>query len=752
MQPKQLPGFTYRSQTQDPYAAFALALQQQRMAQQPQQPQRKGGISGFITNVAKDIAHPVGYLLDPVRNGIAGSVAQLTGNREALRNVDKRSSKNLGLGEDNKNLTGALKSLAGNTAQLGLTFAAPEMKGIANGAKAGAAFSGATALRDNKSLDDALKQIAIGGATGGVLGGATSLFSKGVGPSSLTQKFGQKLEDTGGKLMNSQTNLTRAQMRQIGADAPALFNTMNKKYGLSTLEDIANVSKNVTGKDGVYANGVKGALMDSPGINVSGNEMKDLLSKLLDKHAPLVDTPTRTKLNKQLSNAVQSMYAEQPLNPLANPGAVYDVANSFKANAHDLLGKATTTSSDRQLATVYTNMAKTLEGKLYAEPGVAKALPLVKRDMVNQYTQLAGATSGVESKAYAKLAQEVNGVKNIQQLRSLQQPWVLGAKLEQGTALSSGNAAAQLAGGGGPLKRAGNAIADSLTVPAGRMASNVGNRLAGGAEASTGGLSGALGKLTNSPLSAPIMGNAVATGAGQLTNPLPTQKSQQQQQDQQLMEIYQQLSGGKTPMGAQGGQDPMGQMSGQPQMQPQQPTYTLQQAQEDIAKYPKDQAKIIAYYNFVQDANKPGKTDSPYGKPTAQQYALASRGMGSLQNLVGLIQSDPSQVGKTNAPGQGLPGIGGLIQQAYGTSKYKAVANNIATSLLYLSTGAQANASEIQNFNKNYMPQTGDNQATIQQKLQILQQAFAPFLQGGSDTSATPDLQSVLTQAQQGGY
>lgn len=295
----------------------------------------------------------------------------------------------------------------------------------------------------------------------------------------LASKGGEKLEQVGGRLMNTQTNLTRAEMRRIGANTPEMFMKMNSKFGLSKLDDIAEVSKNVTGERGVHSEAVRNVLFNGPGIDTA--DLRSSLPSILDSKASLVDTATRKRIQTQLDNSIQSMYADQPLNPLANPGAAFDVAKDFRNQAGLLRRGANPSGPEKQLAKVYDTVAGDLEKKLYSQPGVAEALPLVRDNMVKTYNALASQAAGAQSKAYKKLAKEASEIKTVADLRSAQKIWVQASKVDEKTAEAAGNAATKLTGGGGLLSRAGGAILDVASPSVGNVAAKTGRGAQAGA-------------------------------------------------------------------------------------------------------------------------------------------------------------------------------------------------------------------------------------------------------------------------------
>lgn len=135
---------------------------------------------GLLEQAISGITQPFRYFGNAaIVNPTKEIAAQLSGNKTALRNAQRKSSRDLGLGKEN-DLGRALTMLTGNTAQLGLTFAPPARAAtlggrVAAGAKIGAGFGGASSLGRGESVDEALKSALVGGA----LGGAIGTFSRG---------------------------------------------------------------------------------------------------------------------------------------------------------------------------------------------------------------------------------------------------------------------------------------------------------------------------------------------------------------------------------------------------------------------------------------------------------------------------------------------------------------------------------------------------------------------------------------------
>lgn len=393
--------------------------------------------------------------------------------------------------------------------------------------------------------------------------------------SRMAGRAGKSLETTGGKVMNTQTNLTRAEMRRIGVNTPEMFMQMNRKYGLTKLDDVAEVSRNVTGQNGVHSEAVRNVLFNGPGVDTA--DIRGSLPTLLDRKAPLVDGPARKRVQTQVDNAIQSMYADQPLNPLANPGAAFDVAKSFRGQARQLRTGANPSGAEKQLSQVYDELAGSLEKKLYSQPGVEEALPLVRDGMVKTYKQLASQAMGAQRKAYENLAQEASHMKTVGDLRTAQKIWVEASQVDQKTAEAAGNAATKLSGGGGLLSRAGNAALDALSPRIGGAAASAGRAVSG---------TGSLMAGVNNPATRALVGAGVANAVT---------ASPQAQQDDLMTQMN---NADRPPQDQMGGGIPMGQdwtpsITGSSTSREGTPDYYLAGAQRAAAEGDFESAKML---------------------------------------------------------------------------------------------------------------------------------------------------------------
>lgn len=161
----------------------------------------------------------------------------------------------------------------------------------------------------------------------------------------------------------------------------------------------------------------------------------------------------------------------------------------------------------------------------------------------------------------------------------------------------------------------------------------------------------------------------------------------------------------------------------------------------DIQRDPANMAKYIEYYALLQETFAPQAT-SPYsnvGVVSAQNLFQAQTGLQALADLEQLIAQDPNVVSRTATPGRQLPVVGGYIAQAAGTTDYDTLGYNIADAIIRISTGAQANESEIRNLQSQLMPRAGDSPENIRTKLDKIYQRLAPVLElaqgGGAQTN-----------------
>ena len=169
--------------------------------------------------------------------------------------------------------------------------------------------------------------------------------------------------------------------------------------------------------------------------------------------------------------------------------------------------------------------------------------------------------------------------------------------------------------------------------------------------------------------------------------------------------------------------------------------YTKANLLADIQRDPANSQNYIQYYAQLEEIFNPQVAskgaDMPYSRPTAAQYSQGLAGLQSVDTLESLFAENPGLAGKNAIPGQRIPGIGGLVSKAAGTSTYRGAANSILNSVARINTGANMPESERVFYEQTYLPQPGDDPQTVQYKMLNLRQFFQPIVsyQGGGGNS-----------------
>ncbi len=514
----------------------------------------------------------------------------------------------------------------------------------------------------------------------------------------LRGRVAGKLEDVGGRMLNSQTNLTRAEIRKLDVNAPKLFTEMQKKYGISNLDEMAKIAPKVTGETGIYSEAVRNALGNSKGIDTS--DLKLLFEQSLTSKAPLVTGATKKNLQEQLNNNIQKMYSAQPLNPKANPLDAFDVAKNYRAQAQQLKTGATVSSTDKQIASVYDDMANALEKRLYSAEGVAESLPLLKGEIATKFKQEAAkvGTKTREGKALLKMANEAENIKTVANLRSIQKPWVLASKVEEGTARAAGNAAARLGGGGGIVARVTNPVLDAVTPTVGANLTRAGNVIAGNPASGASQLPAGLGMLGRV---------GAASNINSALNPSAVEP------EQPVDETLDPTTG--LPLGTG-----MDMMDGTQEMlsQPEQIKQGLQAAaMQALANGDtKGLDSIVKTAGLLESLGMFGGEEAKTKELTSAQQTRAAAAQNALNDIPMIEEAITSGKlgGLKNLPGSGTQWGRRLL----GTEDLDAALFNIADNILRARSGAAAPEAEVQRFKNTFLPRESDSENAKRLKLE----------------------------------
>lgn len=558
--------------------------------------------------------------------------------------------------------------------------------------------------------------------------------------SNFISRIGANMERGGNKMLASQSDLTAAQARQAGINPVDVFGNIGRRTGLKSIDDMSEVSRSLTGgKDSILDTMTNAAVGNSKGIDIPN--LRNTASQLLDDQGSLISDGARKKLLSNMTRSGVSMRggSKGDLSGLADPTKALKEANAFRGNARELTNNFTATPEQKQLAKVYNGLAKGIEDSIYKSPGVNDSIPMLKKavsdDLLFKAQDLRAAGNKAQAKAHEKIAKEVLGVGAVSDVRSMKKDFVDLGKIDRATAQAQG---ARSINGSDITNKAGNIIRNPMNIvatPLDMATPTIANGISRAGRALQG---------IGSPSG--VKSQAIKAGALQIpaqaltgqynTGVDPTEQVSYDQlpTEQALGDFYKNT--GIVPVGelgtevtndalskymsdqSQGGQQDMGGS-----------VYSRESAAQDIqhdlqATGGKNMDKYMALYEFM---NPEDKEKSKLGKVSAQQNSLATSGKSSLNQLQGMLQSNPSLISKTAIPGQDLPLIGGLISNLAGTSDYNAVSDNVLDALARARTGAAMTKTE-EEFYRRLLPRAGDNEQTRQTKLSQLSQSFAPFL------------------------
>jgi len=549
-------------------------------------------------------------------------------------------------------------------------------------------------------------------------------------------RVGRNMENTGNKMLASQSQLTGAQARQAGINPVDVFGSINKRTGLKSMDDMSEVARGLTGgKDSILDTLTRSAVGNAKGVDVG--DIRKMASDAIDNSGALISDGQRKQILSNMTRSGTSMRggAQGSLSPLADPTKALDQANSFRGTAREITNSFTATPQQKQMAKVYNDVAKNIEESIYKAPGVNESMPALKKavadDLLFKAQDLRAAGSKAQAVANEKVAKEVLSAESVADIRKLKKDFVDIGKIDtasaqaQGTRNLSGADVTQKAGN--ILRNPMNIVAtplDAATPGIAGMVTRAGRALQGR------GTSAGAPSVKSQAIKSGMLQVPVQALTGQYTGGVdPTQQTEYNAipDSSQVANYFTETGqvapeGGLPQMGAGG--DILGGAPGAGSM------YSRENAAKDIqddlqATGGKNMDKYMALYEFMNPEVKEPKQK----QGSVKEYSQAQGGLSGVNQIAQMLQQDPSLLTKGTMPGQDLPFVGGLVSNALGTGEYNATANNVLNSLARLNTGASMPASE-EGFYRRLLPAAGDSEATRQQKLAQLSQAFEPFMAG----------------------
>jgi len=263
----------------------------------------------------------------------------------------------------------------------------------------------------------------------------------------VSNKIGVGLETKGNQMLASQTGMTNSLARKSGIDSQVkTFGRINQRTGLTNLDDMAEVSRGLTGagENSILDTLTRASVESSKGVQV--DDLSKAARNLIDDKGSLLSDSERKNILRNVKNASTTMYGGSAgsLSTLANPTAAFEQANNFRATARSITDAAlTATPQQKQIAGIYNNLANNLEKSIYKSPGVNESLPtLIKAgrdDLLFRADDLAAAGNRTQAEAYRKIANELGGVKTINQLRTMKKDFVDLGKIDRATGQAEGS-------------------------------------------------------------------------------------------------------------------------------------------------------------------------------------------------------------------------------------------------------------------------------------------------------------------------
>jgi len=522
-------------------------------------------------------------------------------------------------------------------------------------------------------------------------------------------------------------------------------------YGISgSLDSIGKKStdamKTLGGVFDKSVSGVGGQIKAGDPIGVADAALKGVAISKLERDA------LRDRLTDIGTNGVLPGYG--------SPSELMDVARGLETDGFNFINAGTNVINPKpnlsKLGDAYVQAAREIEDNIYTQvSNVGSFVGLKDKATIDS---LNGIAKG--------LGDKFSKTTNIDEVRSLMAPFVRTNKIIKFTesqALSAGTQGlgsmtgrlGGAAGGfalGGPVGAGVGFLAEPVVAGVAQaakapVATTVGrgiNALSNKITPKT--TSGVLGtaarqfagrQLGGQDQGTPSLDQTLMNNSGQGSNSL----FQQQSSQTPTSLFQQQISGTDTSnMGDTG------------QQQSQSP-YPKEALMYDVQRDPTNASKYFDYYNSIQSVYNPKTTASqaPFSKPTAQVYAQATTGLDSVNKLIDLISKNSNLPAQNTTPGQDVPIIGSLISAVAGTNEYRATTKNILNSIARINTGANMPVSEQVYYEQTYLPQPGDNEATIASKIQNLQGFFAPLANYNQYSSGSASLEDIIMQQSQGG-
>lgn len=547
---------------------------------------------------------------------------------------------------------------------------------------------------------DIAKETAFG-AAGGVAGKALSpLLSFG---SRLAGKtLPGVLNKVGNEFVASQYNVPRSAARAL--DLPGTIEALSK-YGIHDINKIAPAAEQVTGANGIVSQLTRKAVAKAGPVDTTG--ILDLAKSIAGN--PSIPQGQDKKLIEFVHKGLQKISGgdKGSLAVGSDPSEVFGFIQQLEKQAAQInrIPQFQRTAQDTALKNGYTMLADELKQRLFQGAGADSALA----------AGLLTPEQGIQlALIHPELAREISSAQTVGDLRRIAAPFVKGAQLasetEAGSQIGFNNV-------GGAVKGVGKLVQNPLNLLAVPLGSDVVNAGAGAAAKS------AAGKLSNIPepgnianIIGALLGQGTAQATGNAAIPGSAQAMEAEIVSPQDSTIPRPGSTGEFSTGNPQ-EDALRKTLG---------TIMLSKA--------KSVSDIKTAYEFLY----PSTSNKKLSVTAQTQANLAKSGIRGLQEVKQIIAEKGAGVLAANDL---IPGH--LLSRKYDSALFRTV-----EALLRARSGAAVPEQEVRRYLNKFGPKLGDDQGTIEFKLQQLEQDFNDVLTGTGNTSSfeMSDLQNAMLQ------
>lgn len=403
--------------------AIAKYPQYSHMVDQPGQQPRGNFLGNLLTAAAQPFAttgknigaaaFEGGRALDqaagsPIAHAMGNQNDYVDKNYNAIENPLMSSQEFQGVQKDpNQFMGNQLKASAGVA-----SYAVPFGQGANMLTKAilpGMAAGGLQGVSDPNATPTS---VAASAGMGAASSGATAALFKGLG---LIGKTGNALNSTGDSIIRSQYKITPRDAAKLGL--PEALQTLNKQYGLSNINDINGIADQVTGANGLITKLTREAVAKADNINTGGVE--NVAKSLLENEGILQPDHVKANFLNQIKNGVSmmasggntsigggdSLQALDFIKKLEGKAAIYHQAND---------------PATQELGGLYGHMADHFKDLLFNGSEGSKGADQVLNETLKNPNTI-NAFHNIHPQLGVNFE---NGVKNVDDLRSLAAPFV----------------------------------------------------------------------------------------------------------------------------------------------------------------------------------------------------------------------------------------------------------------------------------------------------------------------------------------